>query len=61
MKGHYARAANTGRHYDVSPDGQRFLLLKDVAQGDAAKAAAPEIHIVLNWTNEPKRLVSVSR
>jgi hypothetical protein len=31
VKGSYAVAVNAGRHYDVSPDGKRFLLLKDVA------------------------------
>lgn len=58
-KGPYAVAVNTGRHYDVSPDGQRFLLLKDVAQAGTAKPVAPEIHVVLNWTEELKRLVPV--
>jgi len=33
--------------------------LKDVAQADTAKPAAPEIHVVLNWTEELKRLVPV--
>ncbi len=25
---------NPARHYDVSPDGQRFLMVKDSAAGD---------------------------
>jgi hypothetical protein len=29
------------RTYDVSPDGQRFLLIKDNAGADQASAAAP--------------------
>ena len=59
VKGPYAVAANAGRHYDVSLDGQRFLLLKDVPQAGTAKPAAPEIHIVLNWAEELTRLVPV--
>jgi serine/threonine-protein kinase len=38
-----------GRSYDVSPDGQRFLVLK-VARGDATDFA--EINVVLNWHQE---------
>jgi serine/threonine-protein kinase len=41
--------------YNVSGDGQRFLMLKDV---DAAGAAAPpELDVILNWAEELKRLV----
>jgi hypothetical protein len=52
----YAFAASTGRHYDVSADGQRFLLLKD-ATPNGQKTAAPEIHLVQHWDEELKRLV----
>ena len=45
----YARA-----NYDVSPDGQRFLMLKPVEQG---QAALTQINVVLNWTEELKRPV----
>ena len=43
-----------GRSYDVSPDGQRFLLIKDSADGTAAPAS---LIVVQNWTEELKRLV----
>jgi hypothetical protein len=33
-----------GRNYDVSPDGQRFLMIKDDQQQGAAR-----INVVLNW------------
>ena len=46
---------STGRHYDVSGDGQRFLLFKEAPTTDGQKAASPEIHVVLNWTEELKR------
>ena len=41
------------RPYDVSPDGQRFLMIKDSDQ----KAAPPNIVVVLNWAEELKRLL----
>ena len=46
-----------GRTYDVSPDGRRFLMIKEAGadQGDAA----PQIIVVQNWHEELKRLVPV--
>ena len=44
----------TLRQYDVSADGQRFLMLKE-EPGDAG--AAPSINVVQNWREELKRLV----
>ena len=41
-------------NYDVSPDGQRFLMLKPVEQKEAPLT---QINVVLNWTEELKRLV----
>ena len=44
------------RNYDLSPDNQRFIVLKDLKP--AAAADAPEqIFIVQNWTEELKRRV----
>jgi len=40
--------------YDVSPDGQRFLMLKP-AQGEGASAS--ELHVVLNFFDELRRRV----
>jgi serine/threonine-protein kinase len=45
-----------GRTYDVSPDGQRFLMIKDVATGDQNGTPA-SIVVVLNWFEELNRLV----
>jgi hypothetical protein len=39
--------------YDVSPDGQRFLMLKPV---DQEQTAPTKINVVLNWREELKRL-----
>jgi serine/threonine-protein kinase len=43
-------------YYDVSPDGQRFLMLKPV---EAETAAPTQINVVLNWFEELKRKVPV--
>ena len=45
--GGYVRA-----NYDVSPDGQRFLMLKSVEQ---KPAPLTQIHVVLNWSDELNR------
>ncbi len=42
--------------YDVTPDGQRFLMLK-VGGGLDETAEATSIIVVLNWFEELKRLV----
>jgi len=47
---HYRRT--NGRQYDVTSDGQRFLMIK---QGDASA----RIVVVENWHQELKRLVPV--
>jgi serine/threonine protein kinase/Tol biopolymer transport system component len=41
-------------NYDVSPDGQRFLMLKP---SEAGEAAPTQINVVLNWFEELKRRV----
>jgi serine/threonine-protein kinase len=40
--------------YDVSADGQRFLMVKET---EAASRSAAQINVVLNWTEELKRRV----
>jgi len=47
------------RSYDVSPDGQRFLMIKPI--GADRPAAAPSLVVVQNWTEELKRLVPTKR
>jgi hypothetical protein len=52
----YYVGTNSGRSYDVSLDGQRFLMIK----GDEASeqtAARPSLVVVQNWLEELKRLV----
>jgi hypothetical protein len=54
FEGQYLPTPATFPNYDVAPDGQRFLMLKPSEQ----TASAPtQINVVLNWTEELKRLV----
>ena len=56
-------AGNVGRSYDLSSDGQRFLLIKEAGSADlvgsAQTAAPPQIIIVQHFDEELKRLVPV--
>ena len=51
---------NTGVTYDVSPDGQRFLVIKENAATDAKASGAPSpsLVFVLNWFGELKQRVA---
>jgi Tol biopolymer transport system component/predicted Ser/Thr protein kinase len=54
FEGRYARSPATSPNYDVSLDGQHFLMLKP----DEKETAAPtQINVVLNWFEELKRRV----
>jgi hypothetical protein len=46
--------SGTGRPYDVSRDGQQFLMIKDNPSGDSTSTPAG-IVVVLNWVEELKR------
>jgi hypothetical protein len=53
FEGRYQLSPVQTDDYDVSPDGQRFLMLKPSEQ-----AGAPtQINVVLNWFEELKRRV----
>jgi Tol biopolymer transport system component len=45
-------------NYDVSPDGQRFLMLKPAEQ---VQAAPTQINVVLNWFEELKQKVPTGK
>ena len=51
---HYQPTTTTPPNYDVSADGQRFLMLKPVQEEHAAPT---QINVVLNWFEELKRRV----
>ena len=54
FEGPYEPTPLTFPDYDVSPDGQRFLMLKS---NESAEAAPTQINIVLNWFEELKQKV----
>jgi Tol biopolymer transport system component len=58
FEGPFEPAPTTFPNYDVSPDGQRFLMLKLVEQ---AEAAPTQINVVLNWFEELKQKVPTGK
>ena len=52
--GPYAPTATVFPNYDFDAKGQRFLMIKPSEQ---AQAAATQINVVLNWTEELKQKV----
>ena len=42
--------AQDSRNYDVAPDGQRFVMIRREEDEDS------QLHIVLNWFQELRRL-----
>ncbi len=46
-----------GRTYDISPDGKRFLMIKEGGPGDETEPT--QLILVQNWLDELKRLVPV--
>ncbi|MCU1317081.1 MAG: hypothetical protein JWN63_2403 [Candidatus Acidoferrum typicum] len=58
FEGRYELSPATTPNYDVSPDGQRFLMLKPNEQ----EASAPtQINVALNWFEELKRRVPTDK
>jgi Tol biopolymer transport system component len=58
FEGDYLLSPLTFPNYDVSADGQRFLMFKRTEAGAAAPA---QINVVLNWTEELKRRLPPGR
>jgi Tol biopolymer transport system component len=52
----YARSGAYWPNYDVTPDGQRFLMIKGAEQG----SLSPQINVVLNWFEELQQQVSIT-
>jgi hypothetical protein len=52
FEGSYLPTSASFSYYDVSPDGERFIMLKPV---ESAVSAPTEIHVVLNWLQELKQ------
>ena len=51
FEGRYVPAAPTAPQYDVTSDGQRFLMLKPIEQ----ETSAPQISVVVNWIADLER------
>jgi serine/threonine protein kinase len=58
FEGSYEVSAASTPSYDVSTDGQRFLMLKPVEQ---TQAAPTQINVVLNWFEELKQKVPTGK
>jgi len=54
---YFAAARRSGRTYDISPDGKRFLMIKQGGPGD--ETTPTQLILVQNWLDELKRLVPV--
>jgi serine/threonine-protein kinase len=54
---HYFMPRAGARHYDISPDGQRFLMIKESEK----QAPLTELIVVENWFEELKRLAPVRK
>jgi hypothetical protein len=54
----YGGGLESGRTYDVSPDGRRFLMIKEIGDVDEPTTSARLI-LVQNWFEELKRRVPV--
>ena len=53
--GYYAPGGGEfGRTYDISPDGERFLMIKESGSDETSST---EFILVQNWFEELKRLV----
>jgi Tol biopolymer transport system component len=57
FEGPYQATSATSPNYDVSPDGQRFLMLKPIEQ----EHAPTQINVVLNWFEELKQKVPAGK
>jgi serine/threonine-protein kinase len=56
--GAYTGGPTFWRNYDLTSDG-RIVSVGNAGGGESGEAVAPQIEIVLNWTEELKRLVPV--
>jgi len=61
FEGRYvATPDRSGRTYDVSPDGQRFLMIKNAAV-EVTTSLVPSFVFVLNWFDELRRIAPVAK
>ena len=53
-------SASTNRYHDVSPDGERFVAVRSIAD-DRSVVVADSFTVVLNWFEELKARVPTGR
>ena len=53
----YLTPTPTRRHYDVHPDGDRFLMIRE----EGTVSSRPTITVVLNWFEELKQRLPPGR
>jgi hypothetical protein len=58
FKGQYVPSVTTPPNYDVSPDGQRFLMLEPDEQ---TSSSVTQIVVVQNWFEELKQKVPTGK
>ena len=58
FEGPYVPTPTTPPNYDISPDGQRFLMLKP---SESTGVAPTQINVVLNWFEELKQKVPAGK
>ena len=58
FEGRYNTTATNAANYDVTADGQRFLMIQPAAE---TPTATSQIQVVLNWFEELKRRVPTGR
>jgi eukaryotic-like serine/threonine-protein kinase len=58
FEGGYLPSTVAQPNYDISPDGQRFLMVKP---GEQAQGAPTQINVVLNWFEELKQKVPTGK
>jgi len=60
FKGTYVQlSTSSGQPWDISPDGKRFLMMKEHPLTPSASAGLRKINIVVNWSEELKQRVPV--
>jgi len=60
FEGNFAQIPWGEADYDVSVDGQRFLMIKEAPRGSSLAATSGGMIIAVNWLEEVKRLVATT-
>jgi hypothetical protein len=56
----YVQGSGGARNYDVAPDGQRFLMIKEVGR-TAEPPPRDRLIVVLNWADEVRQAVTAAK